>query len=457
MVFTLLAPPAQAGDDNEYVPGQVLVKLQPGTNPADVAATNGLNPTPLGQFGTRPIYLMAITDGALPPDKAEALLADSRILLADPNFIGQTPERRQRSVWVGGGDEGGYADQWAPDTIHLNDAHTVTEGAGVIVAVLDTGVDRDHPALAGRLLEGRDFVSDDNDPSEEGGRNDLGYGHGTHVAGLVALAAPGAKILPIRILQPDGTGNEWVLIEALEYVVNYIEPGTGQRVGVINFSFSFLQESDLLEDVIEDLTCDDDGGGNDLYLTSDEEDDEDEGEESDDEDEADAPQGDDDECLAIAQKGIVFVAAAGNSASTTPEYPAGDTDVPGLLAIAASTRQDSLATFSNRGPWVDVAAPGEEILSSVPNGEYGAWSGTSMAAPLTAGTAALVRAANPQMTATDAANHLLATAVTINSPVPLRIDAGAALGVAPRPQSQQLFLPLVVNMVGATTLVTRKN
>jgi hypothetical protein len=85
--------------------------------------------------------------------------------------------------------------------------------------------------------------------------------------------------------------------------------------------------------------------------------------------------------------------------------------------------------FSNYGSWVHIAAPGENILSSVPGGEYAVWSGTSMATPLVAGEAALVRASNPDFTAADIVGHIISKSEGINGPVPKRIDVAAALGV----------------------------
>ena len=131
------------------------------------------------------------------------------------------------------------------------------------------------------------------------------------------------------------------------------------------------------------------------------------------------------------QPGAVVAAAAGNSGGTAPEYPAAE-DVPGLLAVAASTLSDKLADFSTRGSWVSVAAPGERIVSSVPldsGSAYATWSGTSMAAPLTAGTAALVRAAQPNLKPAEVAQQIIVTSATIRGSVPHRIDAAAAVGL----------------------------
>jgi subtilisin family serine protease len=129
-----------------------------------------------------------------------------------------------------------------------------------VVAVLDTGVDRSHPALAGRLLPGHDFVDGDTDPVGRPARRAIGaWGHGTHVAGLVALAAPGAAILPLRVLDERGEGNLWVLAEALLHAVDPDgNPFTRDGARVINLSLGTLQRTDLLDVVTRLVQCDDD-------------------------------------------------------------------------------------------------------------------------------------------------------------------------------------------------------
>jgi subtilisin family serine protease len=286
--------------------------------------------------------------------------------------------------------------------IRLPEAHTVTRGAGITVAVLDTGVDAAHPALAGRLVNGYDFVDLDSDPSEVGStEQNLHYGHGTHVAGLVALVAPEARIMPLRVLDENGSGDIWVLAEALAYAINPDgDLNTADGADVINLSLSTVHETNLLAEIVAAVTC-----------------------------ERDDDPGEDDDCLVSPdQHGAVVVAAAGNSGSSTPEYPAAE-GVIGSLSVAASTQTDTLASFSNFGSWVHVAAPGEGILSSVPNGEYAVWSGTSMATPLVAGEAALVRAANPGYTAASIVGHIVSKSEGINGPVSKRIDVAAALGI----------------------------
>jgi subtilisin family serine protease len=110
------------------------------------------------------------------------------------------------------------------------------------------------------------------------------------------------------------------------------------------------------------------------------------------------------------------------------EYPAAD-PTPGILAVGASTSADTLASFSTYGAWVQVAAPGDNIFSTIPGGSYATWSGTSMAAPLAAGTVALLRAANPTLRPTDSVTRVATTAAAIDAPIRRRVDAAAALGM----------------------------
>ena len=401
-VLCFATPHAQAGPgpggSNAYVMGEVVVKLTTALDLPGVAAAFKLDANARDQFGSRPIFRLHILDGQDPQQKAADLLKDHRVLYAEPNVLWQSPENKHIFPWSTGGDAGAYVAQWAGTMIHLSQAFQVTRGAGVTVAVLDTGVDFSHPTLAGHLLPGYDFVDMDNNPSEVGVAGvDLGFGHGTHVTGLVAIAAPDAKILPIRVLDSNGVGNVWVLAEALHYAVDPDgNPATHDGADVINLSLSTPIHSSLLTEVLKSVIC------------------------------ADALAEAGDSCFQTNGHGAVVVAAAGNSSSSTPEYPAGDS-LRGEIAVGASTQSDALASFSNFGSWVTVAAPGDHILSTIPGGGFATWSGTSMAAPLVAGEAALVLAANPTMAPPDVVTRIATTAAKINGLVQKRVDAGAAL------------------------------
>jgi thermitase len=408
---------ADGGGEDGYVTDEINVKLLSASFLQAVSEKFHLQL--LEQFGSRPIYRMRVTDGTDSKVKAAAVAADtSRVEYAEANYTAGAPEGSgliwsvasswtQGLIWsVGGGARSGkddYLGQWAVDKIRLNDAHRATKGAGMIVAVLDTGVDRRHPALAGRLLRGHDFVDDDDDPSEvlptcppgsaaTDPRECGPYGHGTHVAGLVALAAPEARIMPLRVLDPQGVGNMWVLAEALRYALDPDgDPSTDDGADVINMSLATFQNSRVLREVVGDA-CD--------------------------------------TGVPSPYSKVVVVAAAGNHGTTTPMYPAAE-NFDGELSVAASQQDDTLAPFSERDDRVvnDVMSPGVQITSSVPASRTGSWSGTSMAAPIVAGIAALVRAASPELSADLVKDRIRSAAArpTPEQPVKRRVDAANAV------------------------------
>lgn len=422
--------PARAAGGPGYMVGEIVVKLYNATDLAGVAADFGLAPTPLKQFGSRPIYVLRIVDSEDAPNKAERMAKDSRVQYVEPNHRYSAPEGQKRSSWARVENVTDYAEQWAADKIHLPEAHTAGKGAGVIVAVLDTGVDATHPALAGHLMSGYDFVDMDADPSEVGVPEvDSVYGHGTHVAGIVALTAPEAKIMPLRVLDKDGEGNIWVLAEALNYAVNPDgNLATDDGASVINMSLGTEQRTAFLDDIINLITCSSNGnGGHGARL----------------------PHGvtlgvDDNPEECLSRNGAVIIAAAGNNGSTMKEYPAAEGS-KGLLAVAATTQDDVRASYSNYGSWVQIGAPGDAILSSVPGNQWGAWSGTSMATPFVAGVAALVRSIDSALTPDEVARHIVSTADGISGEVRLRVDAAAAVGVtvAEPTTKPMLYLPLL--------------
>jgi hypothetical protein len=242
----------------------------------------------------------------------------------------------------------------------VTDAWEFDRGSGATVAVIDGGIDLNHPDFAGQLLPGIDYFNLDLEPMD-------GDGHGTHVAGTIAArrgdtfggtgVAPEAKLLPIQVC------------------------GAGQGCSTAAIAAGIIYAADNGVDVIN-LSI---GGATPVQV------------------EADA--------VAYAQAlDVLVVAAAGNTGLNQPEYPA---SYAGVLGVGALTPGSGVATFSNRGEHVDVVAPGVEILSTKLGGTWEMLDGTSMAAPHVSGVAALLRAANPSMTATQAAARLMSSAIDL--------------------------------------------
>jgi subtilisin family serine protease len=362
------ALPAGAAQD-PVAAKEVLVKLASTTSLPGVLARYPV--VLLRSLGPRPIYRLKVVGGAGLSAVIRDLRGDPDVQVAEPNRLHQSPEARKNVAWAIG-TETEYRAQWAPQAMRLPEAQQLADGAGVRVAVLDTGIDAAHPALAGRVLPGRDFVDGDNDPSERGSAADPAWGHGTHVAGLVALTAPAASILPARVLRPDGSGDMWSVAEAILWALDPDgNPETDDGAHVINLSLGSVSRTRLYETLSTIASCNLPRPVPTRDLSD--------------------PGYDADKRRCDLRAGVVIVAAAGNDASdTVKQYPAAENEY-GLLPVAASDAQRHIATFSNSGGWIEVAAPGDGITSALPGGLWGTWSGTSMAAPLASGTAALLR------------------------------------------------------------------
>jgi subtilisin family serine protease len=239
---------------------------------------------------------------------------------------------------------------WGLDRIDQHDlpldaSYTyATEADNVTAFIVDTGVMADHPTFEGRAAGGFDAIDDDDTPED-------GHGHGTHVAGTVGGAeygvAKGVKIVPVRVLDDNGSGTTEQVAAGIDWVAaNHSGPS------VANMSLG-----GPVDDVLDQAT------------------------------------------LGAIESGVTFAVAAGNSSEDASEFsPA---RVAEAITVAASDDADAQASFSNFGSIVDIYAPGVDITSSWNDGATDTISGTSMASPHVAGAAALYLAANPDAAPAD--------------------------------------------------------
>lgn len=325
---------------DDHVVNEVIVRLANGVLSTTVASQYGLLPLKT-LLASGNIYLMQTSEDQ-ENNVLNQLRADTnRVIWAELNYAGGIPEGHGYKTWHwGGNDPSAYVNQDAFAQVNLMN-QSALQGAGVIIAVLDTGVDLAHPAFQGRLLTGHDMVDDDDVPNDDG--DGLGWGHGTHVTGILAKVAPQSQILPVRVLDTDGRGNIFTLAYAIEWSVAH-----GAKV--INLSLGAEGDSLVLHDTIQ----------------------------------------------RALDQGVIVVAAAGNSNTNVPQYPAA---YPGVIAVTAVDSANQKADFADYGAaWVDMAAPGVGITSTIigPLGSgYASWSGTSMSAPFVSGAVALLRQALP--------------------------------------------------------------
>lgn len=318
-----------------------------------------------------------------------------------PNYVNEHPESENLNSFAWGGDAAhcplsgpdGWQDQPAWQAMNFEQAHALASGENVLVAVIDSGVWHGHPLMQGRIHAASEDLLDDGQATGEA------LGHGTHVAGIVALAAPGAQILDLRVLDACGRGHDFYTAKAVWMAVN-----SGARI--INLSLgSKTEQPPILEDVFD-------------YA---------------------------------AEHDVLITGAAGNVGENI-DLQFGDSQYPAAercaLGVAAVDGDFELAGFSNFADWVILTAPGESIYSALhernDGNRWGCWSGTSMATPFVAGTAALMRQANPALTAPEIAAYLAGTAtVSATGGSKLRIlNPPAAVESAVAHQALPVFSPL---------------
>jgi subtilisin family serine protease len=363
-------------DVNQVLASLDVVDVSKIHGPSPTTVENGLvMANDLGLEGTLRVRYAAAED---PQAVADRLSGLDGVAWAEPS--------RWRETFATTPNDPQFASQWGLNRIGCPDAWDLTTGdPAIVVAVVDTGVDLNHPELASLLVPGQDLVDFtagsipqpgwvfegdytgvDPVPQDE-------VGHGTHVAGTicclsnngtgVAGVSWNVRLLPVRVLarvretssgRVSGLGSSANIAAGIRWAVD-----NGARV--INMSL---------------------GGSGDAMVER--------------------------EAVAYAvSKGVVVVAAMGNDNTTAPSYPAA---YPDVIAVAATDSSDHRASFSNRGPHIDISAPGVGIVSTYWDDTYATLSGTSMASPHVAGVAALVLSRNHALTAAQVGNILRTTA-----------------------------------------------
>ncbi|MFH0773561.1 MAG: S8 family serine peptidase [bacterium] len=358
---------AQKENSNDHIPGQVLVKFKNGTSQSVVdTETKRQNGKITGKIDKLNVLVLKIPQAA--EEKViTALSQNPNVEYAELDYIAQA------SMTV---NDPYFSTQWGLENandadIDASTAWDITTGNGTIVAILDSGVSKNHPDISTQVI-GRTKFSDSS-------TDDDIYGHGTHVGGIVAAltnnnmgvagVCPACKLLSVKVLNDGGSG-------AYSWIANGIMYAVDHGAKVINMSLGGSQKSTTLENAVN-------------YAWN---------------------------------NNVVVVAAAGNSGNPSKTYPGAYTNA---IAVAATDNQDKKAYFSEYGDWVDVAAPGESIystwndnsspsdpqpvcLSSIECYKYA--SGTSMSTPMTAGVVGLIWSTGKYNTASEVRNRLESTA-----------------------------------------------
>jgi subtilisin family serine protease len=359
--------PAPTSTQPRFLPNRLLVRFRTGTTAArQDAALAAAHVTRIGRIGGIGVVVVSMT-----PSERETAMAELRSSPA----VGSVGRDQVLDTFDVTPNDADWSTQWGLRQVGLPLAWERTRGTNVVVAVLDTGVDAAHPDLQGAVLPGFNLVDPSAPPSDDNG-------HGTAVAGIIAARTDNhigvagicwtCSILPVKVLGADGTGDTATVAAGIIRAAD-----AGARV--ISMSFG--------------------GPAPDPTLSS---------------------------AVAYAEaKGAILVAAAGNSGSSVPFYPAAD---PGVISVAATDESNHLYDWSDYGPWVQVAAPGCDSATGS-SGGYVDFCGTSAAAPVVSGIAALALSVVPDASRNQVVAAVEGTATSIGDGTSSGlVDASNALG-----------------------------
>lgn len=363
-----------------YVAGELLVAYEPGTSEKAeeaVVSESGARtlenpPGPELRLVSFPAVEEESSEEARESEleqKLQDIEEESRVEAADYNYV------REVSFTP---DDPRFGEQWGLTKARFPGAWNDELGTGAKIAIVDSGVDQNHPDI-GKIAAQRDFVEGDLLADDDNG-------HGTQVAGIaaaltnngegVAGACPECDLLVAKVVGPKGETTDSKIVAGIDWSVE-------NGADVVNLSLSGPGDSSVLKTAVNNASA----------------------------------------------SGAVVVAAAGNKGTTRRQYPAA---YPAAIAVSATTAKDRLARFSSYGSWVDLAAPGTGILSTLRGGDYGKNSGTSMSTPFVSALAGLL-ASEGVYTADQIRHRMEATAIDLGpaSDDPYyghgRINAGGAV------------------------------
>jgi thermitase len=314
---------------SESVPGEVLVGVRAGSARDESDARLRLLSEDVRWLPGIDVAVVRSKPGVSTARLTDILQRQRWVQFVEPNFLA--------SAQLVPNDPA-FANQFNLKQAHCPEAWDIVTGSPqVIIAIVDTGVDQGHPELAGRFVPGWDFVNEDDDPSDDNG-------HGTLCAGIAAATmnngiglagvAPDSRLMAVKVLGSDGRGSYGDIASGILYAAEH-------GANVISLSLAGTSSSLTLQRAVERAW----------------------------------------------ENNCVVVAAAGNFGNSRRSYPAA---VPGAIAVGSVSSQGTRSSFSNYGPWVQVAAPGENVYSTYPYSRYWYSSGTSMSTAFVAGQAALV-------------------------------------------------------------------
>ncbi|MEB3299939.1 MAG: S8 family peptidase [Candidatus Sericytochromatia bacterium] len=362
---------------------QVLVKRVPGSTGAMKVASATLRPMAVSAGMARLGWSMVGVAPSQVSSVVQALRQDRSVLAVQPNLQrnlikpGTAPGLEAAGLpgftAAATPNDPHFGKQYAPQLVKAPEAWGFVTGKGQTIAIVDTGVDTGHPDLKDHVVPGWNTVSNNANDKDD-------FGHGTHCAGIaaglannregIAGIAPDAKIMSVKVLGADGSGSDETVASGITWAADH-------GATVINLSLGGPGESKVMNDAVD-------------YAL---------------------------------RKGAVLVAAMGNDGTNEKSYPAA---CEGVIAVGASDKQDKIASFSQWGSWISVAAPGVKIFATMPTykvamsdwgfpRKYASMDGTSMAAPAAAGVTALVRSWQPKLSAEQVKARLEATADKVPS------------------------------------------